>query len=115
MSVREFTVDSKSREELIDITSQVAAQAAASGVDSGVCVAYTPHTTAAVTVEFKNEIRPTKSTRKTNSKNSWTTTTSNSMGIRVHEHFSVRCTTTKYTNSPSEAGTRNLKKFNLRC
>ncbi len=44
------TVKSKSREDFIDITSQVQEIVAASGIRTGVCLLHVPHTTAAVTV-----------------------------------------------------------------
>lgn len=44
------SVNSHSRIEMIDITSQVRAQVATSGVTEGICVVYVPHTTAGVTI-----------------------------------------------------------------
>lgn len=48
--VREFSVSSGKRTEFIDITAQVSRIVTESGVREGVCVVFTPHTTAAVTI-----------------------------------------------------------------
>lgn len=45
-----LNITSVSRNELIDITSGVAGFVADSGVADGLCVIFTPHTTAAVTI-----------------------------------------------------------------
>jgi len=45
-----ITIDSRHRVELIDITDQVRAAIRASSIDEGLAVVYTPHTTAAVTI-----------------------------------------------------------------
>ncbi|MDF1552741.1 MAG: secondary thiamine-phosphate synthase enzyme YjbQ [Deferrisomatales bacterium] len=45
-----FEVKTGSRECLVDITSRVQQAVAASGVASGVCTVYVPHTTAGVTI-----------------------------------------------------------------
>jgi secondary thiamine-phosphate synthase enzyme len=45
-----ITVRSNRHEEMIDITSEVQKIAGGSGVSDGVCFVYTPHTTAAVTI-----------------------------------------------------------------
>ena len=45
-----FTISTTSRVELIDITSKVASFVRDSGVNSGICLVYVPHTTAAVTI-----------------------------------------------------------------
>ncbi|HKJ66675.1 MAG TPA: secondary thiamine-phosphate synthase enzyme YjbQ [bacterium] len=45
-----FSVSSKSRNELIDITSDVTGAVQQSGISDGACVVFTPHTTAAVTI-----------------------------------------------------------------
>ena len=45
-----FTVDSHQRVELIDITARVRAAIRSSGIAEGLAVIYTPHTTAAVTI-----------------------------------------------------------------
>jgi len=47
---KEITVPTKSREELVDITHQVAEAVAEAKVANGVCYLYVPHTTAAVTI-----------------------------------------------------------------
>ena len=46
----QFSVKSRSRTELIDVTDKVQEAVAKSGVPDGICVVYVPHTTAAVTV-----------------------------------------------------------------
>ncbi|MBN1361521.1 MAG: YjbQ family protein [Sedimentisphaerales bacterium] len=46
----EFRVSTRSRNEMIDITSQVASIVAESGVKSGEVVVFCPHTTAAITI-----------------------------------------------------------------
>lgn len=48
--IQKFEVRSRTREVLIDVTRQVAAAIRASGVNSGICAIFVPHTTAAVTV-----------------------------------------------------------------
>jgi secondary thiamine-phosphate synthase enzyme len=45
-----ISVKSSVKEELIDITGQVAAAVSESGVQDGLCFAFAPHTTAAVTI-----------------------------------------------------------------
>jgi secondary thiamine-phosphate synthase enzyme len=45
-----LSVKTKSRTELIDITSQIAEQVRQSGVSDGLCMLYVPHTTGAVTI-----------------------------------------------------------------
>jgi secondary thiamine-phosphate synthase enzyme len=45
-----FSLKTNSREELIDITSQVRKALSDLGVKDGVCYIYTPHTTAAITI-----------------------------------------------------------------
>lgn len=45
-----FTVRSQQREELVDITTEVARGVAAAGLQEGVCWLFVPHTTAALTV-----------------------------------------------------------------
>ena len=45
-----LSIQSDSRTAFIDITEKVQAMVAASGVQSGVCLLYVPHTTAAVTI-----------------------------------------------------------------
>ena len=44
------TVKTHSRTEFIDITSDVQAVVKTAGIDSGICMVYVPHTTAAVTI-----------------------------------------------------------------
>jgi secondary thiamine-phosphate synthase enzyme len=46
----EFQVKTYSRNQLIEITDEVRAAVSASGIRSGLCVVYCPHTTAAITV-----------------------------------------------------------------
>ncbi len=46
----EFTVETKRRMEMIDITDRVNGIVRESGVEHGICVVFVPHTTAAVTI-----------------------------------------------------------------
>ncbi|MBL8866826.1 MAG: secondary thiamine-phosphate synthase enzyme YjbQ [Gemmataceae bacterium] len=46
-----FTVPTAARCEFVEITDRVAEAVAASGVRSGLCVVYIPHTTAGVTIQ----------------------------------------------------------------
>ena len=46
----EISVKSRSRSEMIDITSSVQDEVTRSGVQEGLCVVYIPHTTAGVTI-----------------------------------------------------------------
>jgi secondary thiamine-phosphate synthase enzyme len=48
--VHEFSVQTKRRVEMIDITSEVAAVVRDSGAGDGIAVVFVPHTTAAVTI-----------------------------------------------------------------
>ncbi len=48
--MQKFEVRSRAREELIDVTRQVAEAIRASGMRSGICTVFVPHTTAAVTI-----------------------------------------------------------------
>lgn len=48
--VSSFTVKTKQTEELIDITGDVSAIVSRSSVSDGICIIYTPHTTAAITI-----------------------------------------------------------------
>ena len=48
--VREIKVISQSHSQMIDITGQVSAAVAESGIKSGVCYVFVPHTTAGVTI-----------------------------------------------------------------
>jgi len=50
MEMRTFTVKTAKREQLVDITAQVMEIISKSGVNSGICVLYVPHTTAAITI-----------------------------------------------------------------
>ena len=45
-----FTIDTRQRSELQEITSQVRAAIRASGIAEGLAVVYTPHTTAGITI-----------------------------------------------------------------
>ena len=45
-----FQVRSRSHSEMIDVTAEVQAIVTDSGVESGVCVVFVPHTTAGVTI-----------------------------------------------------------------
>lgn len=46
----ELTVDTHAREEMLDVTSQVARAVADTDFDSGVVICFVPHTTAAITI-----------------------------------------------------------------
>jgi secondary thiamine-phosphate synthase enzyme len=48
--MKTFSVQTKQRVQLIDITPRVAEAVREAGIASGVCVVYCPHTTAAVTI-----------------------------------------------------------------
>lgn len=48
--MRTIQVQSRSREELIDITSKVKKITISSGIKNGMCFIYVPHTTAGVTI-----------------------------------------------------------------
>jgi len=48
--MKTLTIRSTTRRELIDVTAEVRAAVAGSGVDEGICVLWVPHTTAAVTI-----------------------------------------------------------------
>ena len=50
MEMKTFTVKTAKREQLVDITAQVMEIISKSGVNSGICVLYVPHTTAAITI-----------------------------------------------------------------
>jgi secondary thiamine-phosphate synthase enzyme len=47
---KDISVSSKSRNQMIDITSYVSAAVGKSGVTDGDCIVYCPHTTAAITI-----------------------------------------------------------------
>ncbi len=53
--IRQLRVKTKSRTELVDITQGVQRLVAESGIRSGVCYVYVPHTTAAVTVNENSD------------------------------------------------------------
>ncbi len=53
--VRQLRVKTNSRTELVDITSGLQRLVAESGVRSGVCYVYVPHTTAAVTINENSD------------------------------------------------------------
>ena len=48
--IERFSVKTRSRTEMVDINSQVAAVVRESGIDEGLCTVYVPHTTAGVTI-----------------------------------------------------------------
>lgn len=48
--MKTFSIQTRQPEELVDITVEVAKAVADAKVLSGICVVYTPHTTAAVTI-----------------------------------------------------------------
>jgi len=48
--VQTFSVRTRSRVEMVDITSQVAGAIRAEGIDDGLAVVFVPHTTAGVTI-----------------------------------------------------------------
>lgn len=48
--IEQFTLSTSNRNQLIDITDTVADYVLRSGVKSGICLVYTPHTTAAITI-----------------------------------------------------------------
>ncbi len=48
--MRVLAVDTRRREELVDVTERVREAVRASGVAEGACLVYSPHTTCAVTV-----------------------------------------------------------------
>lgn len=50
MEMRTFTVKTAKREQLVDITAEVMEIISKSRVNSGICVLYVPHTTAAITI-----------------------------------------------------------------
>lgn len=49
--MRSFTVTTSKRNEFAEITDRVRAAVRASGVTSGICVVYCPHTTAGITIQ----------------------------------------------------------------
>jgi secondary thiamine-phosphate synthase enzyme len=50
MSLHIFPVKSARREQLVDVTAEVASVVTKSGVKDGICYIFTPHTTAAITI-----------------------------------------------------------------
>ena len=48
--IERFSVKTRSRTEMVDVNSQVAAIVRESGIDEGLCTVYEPHTTAGVTI-----------------------------------------------------------------
>jgi secondary thiamine-phosphate synthase enzyme len=48
--IEQFTLSTSSRNQLIDITEIVSGYVQRTGVKSGICLVYTPHTTAAITI-----------------------------------------------------------------
>lgn len=50
MSLKVIPVKSDRREQLIEVTAEVQSAVTASGVKEGICYIFTPHTTAAVTI-----------------------------------------------------------------
>lgn len=48
--MKTVTVRTRGRDDFIDITDEVASVVAESGIADGICVVFTPHTTAAVTI-----------------------------------------------------------------
>ena len=48
--IESFSVQSRSTEEIIDITGQVSNLVERSSISEGICIIYTPHTTAAITI-----------------------------------------------------------------
>jgi len=50
MTSEQLSVSTRSRTDLVDITAMVAAVVKKSGVKSGLCCVYVPHTTAGVTI-----------------------------------------------------------------
>ena len=47
---KDFSVSSKNRNQMIDITSQVSSVVSKSGINDGDVIVYCPHTTAAITI-----------------------------------------------------------------
>ncbi len=48
--IRSLSITSRLQEELIDITAEVEGIVGKSGISEGLCVIYTPHTTAGITI-----------------------------------------------------------------
>ena len=49
--MQSFTISTTKRNEFVEITAEVRRALRASGLKSGVCVVYCPHTTAAITIQ----------------------------------------------------------------
>lgn len=45
-----LTIQTHKKEDLLDITDQIKKEVRSSGIDSGICYVYVPHTTAGVTI-----------------------------------------------------------------
>ena len=50
-----FTLATSAKAEVVDITREVSAAVGESGVESGLCTVYTPHATAAITVNENDD------------------------------------------------------------
>jgi secondary thiamine-phosphate synthase enzyme len=50
-----FTVRTEAHDEVIDVTEQVKRVLEASGVQAGICAVYTPHATAAITINENDD------------------------------------------------------------
>lgn len=48
--MRQFSVQTKARAQMVDVTGEVRAAVAESGVSQGTCLVYSPHTTAGITI-----------------------------------------------------------------
>jgi secondary thiamine-phosphate synthase enzyme len=48
--IKEFSVSTKGKQELVDITHQVEKIVKESGIKNGICTVYVPHATAAITI-----------------------------------------------------------------
>ena len=48
--IKEISIQTNKHSEMIDITGKVQSAVSSFGIDDGICVVYTPHTTAAVTI-----------------------------------------------------------------
>ena len=45
-----INIDTQQRQDLVNLTEDIQASVASSGIDEGVCVVYCPHTTGGVTL-----------------------------------------------------------------
>ena len=50
--MQEFRIETKKREEIVDITGQVRDIVKKSKVKEGICLVYVPHATSAITITF---------------------------------------------------------------